>query len=251
MQMLEALTRTGKPIVAILVHGRPVTFGGINGNRLLQNLSAVLSTWRPGEEGGPAVWELLTGYVNPSGRLSQSWPRSAGFVHSQTSPWFSKRQGDFDLVDYARDGPGLPHHTSTPLFPFGWGLSYSTFNVTGDSAQIVPASAGGVAMVEMKATVHNTGAAAGKTVVAVYHSKSGKPRSKFVRYHKMLTAWLKTDVLAAGATLQATVRFPLSQLSVYNTSTKQQEVELGQYTLTASQDSTKTKNEHQVLLVVK
>jgi beta-glucosidase len=251
MDMMEALVeQSGKPVIAVLIHGRPVTFGGAKGNQLLQKLSAVLATWRPGEEGGPAVLDLLTGKVNPSGRLAQAWPRSAGFVHSQTSPWFSKRQGDFDHVDYARDGPNLPHHSQTPLFPFGFGMSFSSFNVTGNSARILPSAAGDVPVVEMLSTVHNTGTVAGKTVVAVYQSKSGSPRSKFVRYHKMLAAWVKTPVLAAGATQQVTVRFPLSVMSVYNTSSKQQEVELGEYTLTASQDSSARSNAHSVVLVV-
>lgn len=90
-----------KPIVAVLIHGRPVTFVKHN---LLSSLDAVLAMFRPGEEGGPAAWDLLLGKQSPSGRLAQAWPRSAGQVHSSASPWFHKRQGGFDREPW-RGGP--------------------------------------------------------------------------------------------------------------------------------------------------
>ena len=122
-ELLDALATnlsgTGKPLIVVLVHGRPVSFVRHN---LLPKLPAVLAAWRPGEQGGPAIWEILLGHKNPSGRLSQAWPVSAGFVHSQASPWFSKRQGDFDHEAY-RGGPSQqPGKKQTydweALFPF-------------------------------------------------------------------------------------------------------------------------------------
>ena len=122
-ELLDALATnlsgTGKPLIVVLVHGRPVSFVRHN---LLPKLPAVLAAWRPGEQGGPAIWEILLGRTNPSGRLSQAWPVSAGFVHSQASPWFSKRQGDFDHEAY-RGGPSQqPGKKQTydweALFPF-------------------------------------------------------------------------------------------------------------------------------------
>lgn len=73
--ILQAVPNT--PVVVVLVHGRPVTFVRHN---LLPRLSAVLATWRPAEQAGPAVWDLLLGKENPSGRLAQAWIRSAGYV---------------------------------------------------------------------------------------------------------------------------------------------------------------------------
>ena len=118
------LSGTSKPLVAVLIHGRPVSFVR---NDLLPQLPAVLAAWRPGEEGGPGIWELLLGKQSPSGRLSQAWPISSGYVHSQSSPWFSKRQGDFDHETY-RGGPSQQpgngqKYPWQAMFPFGFGLS--------------------------------------------------------------------------------------------------------------------------------
>jgi beta-glucosidase len=90
--LLAALVQTGKPVVVVLVHGRPMTFGsGHNSkfgddNALLSKAVAVLSFGRPGEEGGNAMFDVLTGLAQPTGRLNQPWPRSAGYVHSRTVP---------------------------------------------------------------------------------------------------------------------------------------------------------------------
>ena len=116
------LSKTETPLVTVLIHGRPVSFVR---DDILPQLPAVLAAWRPGEQGGPAIWELLLGKQSPSGRLSQAWPRSAGYVHSQASPWFSKRQGDFDHETY-RGGPSQQSGNKqkydwAPLFAFGHG----------------------------------------------------------------------------------------------------------------------------------
>jgi beta-glucosidase len=97
LALLAAVAATGTPIVVVLIHGRPATFGagpfssfGPN-SALLGSFSALLSAWRPGEEGGNAVWDILRGAVNPSGRLTQSWLRNVGAVRGPSSPWFQPR----------------------------------------------------------------------------------------------------------------------------------------------------------------
>lgn len=83
--------KTPPPVVAVLVHGRPVSFEGKGPTEIvagLQGVNAALAAWRPGEEGGTAVVNLLLGDVNPSGKLAQAWQRSAGYIHSPTSPWY-------------------------------------------------------------------------------------------------------------------------------------------------------------------
>ena len=95
-ELLVALAETGTPVVAVLIHGRPVTFERLN---LLPKLSAVVAAWRPGAQAGPALWSLLTGEENFSGKLAQGWVQGAGWIHSQGNPWFHKRRGDCE-----------PHH---------------------------------------------------------------------------------------------------------------------------------------------
>ena len=104
LDLLEAVLATGTPTLTVLVHGRPATFGGSTsarwggGSNGLLSMGdgghAVLSVWRPGEEGGDAVADILLGAVQPAGRLAQPWPRSVGYVHSRAAPWWNLHQGD-------------------------------------------------------------------------------------------------------------------------------------------------------------
>ena len=81
-----------KTTVVVLLHGRPQTFG--RGNAVLATqVDALLAAWRPGEMGGTAIVDLLMGKETPSGKLSQSWPRTVGHVHSGSSPWLQPVAG--------------------------------------------------------------------------------------------------------------------------------------------------------------
>jgi len=176
MDLLYALaTSTTTPLVVVLIHGRPMTFGAGGGNRwlpfngLLDRFAAVVSAWRPGEEGGNAVVDVLTGAVNPSGRLAQSWPRSVGQCH-QTTPWMQRWWEN--NWDYA------PSHSipKSPLFPFGFGLGYSTMNVTGLAASptSLPA-ADTAAVITFTATVNNVAGPAGAYVVELFFAPVSPP----------------------------------------------------------------------------
>jgi beta-glucosidase len=218
-----------KPLVVVLVHGRPVTFVRHN---LLSSLDAVLSMWRPGEEGGPAAWKLLLGEQSPSGRLAQAWPRSAGQVHSSASPWFHKRTGGFDRESW-RGGPSQQNaksqnYSAAPLFDFQFGLSYTDFNISATHTTALDVGVAGA--VNVSVAVGNTGHVAAKAVVAVYFSK---PLSNRVRYHKMLAAFAKTDTIPAHLTAEVEIEVLIAKLSSYDPALKQQSVEPGSYDLQA------------------
>src|SRR5437763_11201590 len=136
-QMLEAAASSGKPLVVVLENGRPLEI-----NWSAEHASAILEAWMPGVEGGNAVADVLFGDVNPGGKLPVSWPRSAGqeslyYNHNLThapesDPQFTSRYWDI---------------SSKPLYPFGYGLSYTTFRFAnlrlanarmkaGDSAEV-------------------------------------------------------------------------------------------------------------------
>lgn len=113
------------PVIAVLVHGRPLGFGaglGSHGDGLpdaLDGVDGLLAAWRPGEAGGEAIVRLLLGEANPSAKLAQAWQRHAGYLHSPTSPWFQPHSS-------MKPGKYFPNGDQTPLaplFPFGYGLS--------------------------------------------------------------------------------------------------------------------------------
>ncbi|MGH3246714.1 MAG: glycoside hydrolase family 3 N-terminal domain-containing protein [Trebonia sp.] len=168
-RLLHALADTGLPVVAVLVTGRPYALGGVAGR-----LAAVVQAFFPGEEGGQAIAGVLTGRVNPSGRLPVEIPRDAG-----AQP-----------ATYLRSKNAARHSGSsvdpTPLFAFGHGLSYTAF----EYADLV-LSADSIATdgtVEVLCTVRNTGPVAGTEVVQLY---LGDQVSSVVRPVKWLAGFAR------------------------------------------------------------
>ncbi|MFE2067272.1 glycoside hydrolase family 3 N-terminal domain-containing protein [Streptomyces sp. NPDC059467] len=147
--LLDALVSTGVPVVLVLLTGRPYALGRWHGR-----LGAVVQAFFPGEEGGPAVAGVLSGRVNPSGRLPVSVPSVPG-----GQPW-----------TYLQPPLGLAGEVSnldpTPLYPFGHGRSYTTFaweTVSGSATEI-----GTDGSYDVTVTVRNTGGRAGAEVVQLY-----------------------------------------------------------------------------------
>ena len=157
-RLIDAIRATGKPFVVVLFNGRPLTLGEVDASA-----PAILEAWFPGVEAGNAVADVLFGRVNPGGKLPVSFPRVLGQVpiyynHEPTGrpcdigAKYNSRYRDLNSCD--------------PLYPFGFGLSYTTFSVTNLrlSAQRVPANGKLTASVD----VANTGARAGDEVVQLY-----------------------------------------------------------------------------------
>jgi beta-glucosidase len=147
--LLEAVAATGKPLVVVLTNGSAL---GVNWAKAHAN--AILDAWYPGEEGGAAVAETLSGRNNPAGRLPVTFYKDV----SQLPP--------FD--DYSMKDRTYRYFGGTPLYPFGYGLSYTTFSYSGLTVPTSDVAAGSPVVAEV--TVTNTGAKAGDEVAQLYLS---------------------------------------------------------------------------------
>lgn len=147
-ELVDAMAATGKPVIAVLFNGRPLAI-----NNVAAKARAILECWYLGQEGGTALAEVLFGAVNPGGKLPISIPRSAGHLPSYYNFKPSARRGFlFDDV--------------TPLYPFGFGMSYTTFHLSNLRLEKKRIRVGGVTAVSVD--VSNTGARAGTEVVQLY-----------------------------------------------------------------------------------
>lgn len=159
-ELMQALYATGKPIVLVLVHGRPWSITWEK-----ENLPAILEAWYPGEKGGTAIANILFGKVNPSGRLNATIPQSVGHIpvsynYKPSAKGINREPGTPDKAgrDYVFSSPA-------PLFPFGFGLSYTTFAY---SDMKVSKRTIGEESFEVSVNVKNTGDRTGKEVVQLY-----------------------------------------------------------------------------------
>ena len=145
-QLLEAVCATGKPVILVLQSGRPY-----NLSYAAEHCKGILVNWLPGQEGGPALADVLFGAYNPAGRLPMTFPRSVAQLPLYYN--FKTSGRGYDYVD-------LSFH---PLYPFGYGLSYSTFSYSNLSTQ---QNSDGT--INVRATVTNTGSLKGDEVVQLY-----------------------------------------------------------------------------------
>jgi beta-glucosidase len=221
--LLEAVCATGKPVVLVLVNGRPLEISWA-----AEHVPAILEAWYPGSEGGNAIADVLFGDANPSGHLPVSWPRNSGglpiyYNHNltqnpETSADFKSRYWDV---------------SSTPLYPFGYGLSYTTFSV--DHLNVTPSARVG-ATIEVSADVTNTGKRAGDAVIQLYiHQRAGSA-SRPVRQLK----GFERVTLEPGA--KQTLHFTLAkeELQFWSPAEKRWVVESEQFDVWIGQDSTAT-----------
>jgi beta-glucosidase len=227
--LLTALEGTGKPVVVVVMAGRPIGLGASNE----QNANAILMAYQGGTEAGQAVADVIFGDVNPSGKLPISWPTDADtrapfgpggdFNGNAPSP-LGDQPKFFDQLPSTSSGTGNAYN---PLFSFGFGLSYTTFSTGGLS---ISGPSGSERTMTASFTVTNTGGRAGTDIVPVFvHQAVSRvvvPPHRLVGFGRV--------TLEPGQSQIVRVEFPLSTLAVTPgdiEDTAKPEVERGTYTL--------------------
>jgi beta-glucosidase len=206
-RLLKALVATGKPVVLVLFNGRPLTLNWEN-----ENVPAILDVWFAGSEAGDAIADALLGRVNPSGKLTMSFPQNVGQIplyynHKNTGrpltgQWFSKFQSNY--IDVSNE----------PLYPFGFGLSYTNFEY--GTLQLSATKLKGNQKLKVTIPVKNIGNYAGKEVVQLYiRDEVGT----ITRPVKELKGFKKIE-LAAGETKEVVFEITTELLKFYNSDLK-------------------------------
>jgi beta-glucosidase len=226
--LLRALVKTGKPVVLVLMNGRPLTL-----TWEAEHCGAILETWFGGTEAGNAIADVLFGDSNPSGKLTATFPRDVGQIpiyynHKNTGRPFV---GDPNYKFVSR----YLDVSNDPLYPFGYGLSYTTFsyggvvlsktNLTGDETLLA------------SVLVTNTGDRAGEETVQLYLSQ---PVASFTRSVEDLRGFQKVR-LQPGESNKVTFRIAPEDLKFYN-STLEYDWEPGQFIIRLGGDSSHLKS---------
>lgn len=202
--LLKALLKTGKPVVLVLFNGRPLTIQWES-----ENVPAILDAWFGGTEAAYSIADVLFGDVNPSGKLTMTFPKNVGqvpiyYAHKNTGRpldeggWFMKFRSNYLDVD------------NDPVYPFGYGLSYTTFEYGPVSLSAPSMKAGEklIASVEVK----NTGSVAGKEIVQMYIrdvvASSSRPVRELKGFEKVL--------LQPGETKTVSFEIGVDALSFWN-----------------------------------
>jgi beta-glucosidase len=219
LALLQAVAATGTPVVLLVMNGRPLDL-----RWAADNVPAILDIWYPGTQGGAAVADLLFGDVAPGGKLPFSWPRTAGQVPMIYSHTVSH--------DPARQDRRYWDEASTPLFPFGHGLSYGRFeygDLTLDRDHIRPGQT-----VSVSVTVTNTGERAGDDVAQLYihqrHGTASRPVRELKGFQRV--------TLAAGQSRTLTFSLGPGELRYWNAAVRDWVIDTTTIDVFAGGDST-------------
>jgi len=204
-KLIKAIHKTGKPIVMVMVHGRAYDIKWES-----EHIPAILDAWYPGEQGGNAIARILFGEVNPSGKLSVSYPQSVGHV-----PVFYNYQPSgrgFYHQPGTKEKPGRDYVFSSPdpLFPFGFGLSYTSFKIS--NLKINNTELKSNERLKLTVKVKNTGIVEGKEVIQVYFNDK---ISSVATPVKVLKGFKKVKLMPSES---KTVEFeiPCSELGIWD-----------------------------------
>jgi beta-glucosidase len=223
-QMLEAAASAGKPVVLILENGRPLDISWA-----AQHVRAILEAWYPGSEGGNAVSDVLFGDVNPGGKLPVSWAHSAG-----EEPLYYNH----NLTHEPEDRPNFTSRywdvASKPLYPFGYGLSYTSFKFDHLKLSNTSIKAGGA--IEVEVDVTNTGSVAGDAVGQLYIHQRWGTASRPVRQLE----GFKRVALKPGETQTLNFKLGKDELQFWDPQSKKWVVEPSTFDVWAGEDSTAT-----------
>jgi len=196
--LLRELAATGKPVALVLVIGRPPAIPWA-----AEHIPAILAAWIPGEEGGAAVAAALFGQTNPGGKLPVSFPRSVGQV-----PIYYNHKPTGNLSSWQGDYADL---SAGPLYPFGHGLSYTRFAISG--LQIEPAEIDAQGTARVSVLVRNIGPVTGDEVVQLYTSQAGQ--ASLTRPIKELKGFVRLE-LQPGQGCRVTFELAAAQFGFYD-----------------------------------
>ncbi len=232
MDVCNAFHAVGKPVVVVINSGSVIETASWSGYP-----DAIICAWQPGMEGGNSIADLLTGKVCPSGRLTMTWPLAAT-DHPSTKN-FPLNDDLFSFSNMKNDGRPVPGHDftnheediyvgyryfdtfgRTVAYPFGYGLSYTTFDYSKPTAKVTGDG------VTVTITIKNTGSMAGKEVVQVYVSA---PEGQLEKPVKELKAFAKTHELQPGESQTLVMTIPVRLLASFDEANSQWLSEAGAY----------------------
>jgi beta-glucosidase len=210
LKLLQAVVATGKPVVLILFNGRPLALPWE-----AEHVPAILEAWFPGVQAGPALVRTLYGEINPAGKLTASFPRSVGQMPLYYNTFNTGRPAQGIIRIGEQLGTGYLDEYNTPLFPFGWGLSYTNFDYSTTQILTPRMTVGDLnknGEIRVEATVTNSGPRAGAEVVQLYIRQRGASVDRPIRELK----GFERIMLDSGETRRVQFLLTKKELSIWN-----------------------------------
>lgn len=206
-ELLKAVKATGKPMIVVFIAGKPLAMPWVK-----ENADAVLVQWYAGEQQGRSMADILVGNVNPSGKLNVSFPRSTGNTPCFYNHFVTDREEPFDQPGSPEEPKG--HYifdAPSPLWDFGYGLSYTDFNYVNCTLNDSVFTDKGKLLVTVE--VENTGTRDGKEVVQLYVRDKVSSVATPIQQLKAF----KKELIKAGKRIKITLEVPISELALFNT----------------------------------